>query len=147
MDEKIDRADIAWPIVDDKDDNAPSVFQPEPLLREARRQKQLPLVAVPEICVLDRDGDVVRHIKRKGSGRTHEGWACYHTAARFIFVDAVSTFPTGGTDSVPATSISRARSRMRGRTRCHRVGGDGGAGRQQSRLLAPKPRLKQGNRR
>src|SRR6185369_13805762 len=34
------------------------------LLREARRQKQLPLVAVPELCVLDPDGDVVRHIKR-----------------------------------------------------------------------------------
>ena len=55
------------------------MFRPEALLREARRQKQLPLVAVPEICLLDPDGDVVRYIKRKGSGRTHEGWACYHT--------------------------------------------------------------------
>src|SRR5579872_3029593 len=79
MNKKIDRADIAWPIVDGKDHQAPSVFRPQALLREARRQRQLPLVAVPEICVLDPDGDVVRHLKRTGRGRIHEGWACYHT--------------------------------------------------------------------
>ena len=79
MDQKADRADVAWPIVGRKDHDAPSVFRPEALLREARRQKQLPLVAVPEVCLLDPDGDVVRHIKKKGEGRPHEGWACYHT--------------------------------------------------------------------
>ncbi len=79
MDKKIESADVAWPIVGGKDHKAPSVFRPEALLREARRQRQLPLVPVPEICVLDPDGDVVRHLKRIGAGRTHEGWACYHT--------------------------------------------------------------------
>ena len=64
MDKKIDRADCAWPIVGGKDHTAASVFRPEALLREARRQKQLPSVSVPEICVLDPDGDVVRHIRR-----------------------------------------------------------------------------------
>jgi uridine phosphorylase len=79
MDENSHRAETAWPIVGGKDHAAASVFRPEALLREARRQKQLPLVAVPKICVLDPDGDVVRHLKRTGAGRTHEGWACYHT--------------------------------------------------------------------
>lgn len=79
MDDKPHRAEAAWPIVGVKDHKAPSVFRPEALLREARRQRQLPLVAVPEICVLDPDGDVVRHLKRTGAGRIHEGWACYHT--------------------------------------------------------------------
>jgi hypothetical protein len=46
---------------------APSVFRPEALLREARRQKQLPLIVVPEICVVDPNGDVVRQIKTKRS--------------------------------------------------------------------------------
>jgi uridine phosphorylase len=79
MDKKIDRADSAWLIVDGKDHMAPSVFRPEALLREARRQRRLPLVGVPEVCVLDPDGDVVRHLKRTGARRIHEGWACYHT--------------------------------------------------------------------
>jgi uridine phosphorylase len=89
MDEKANRAEIVWPIVDRKDHKAPSVFRPDALLREARRQKQLPLVAVPEICVLDPDGDVVRHIKKNGSGRTHAGWACYHTELLAFDLDGV----------------------------------------------------------
>jgi uridine phosphorylase len=68
-----------WPIVAGKDHAASSVFRPEALLREARRQRQLPSAAVPQICVLDPDGDVVRHLKRTGAGRAHRGWACYHT--------------------------------------------------------------------
>src|SRR6516164_270504 len=68
MDENIDRAHIAWPIVDGKDHQAPSVFRPEALLREARKQRRLPLVALPEICIPDPDGDIVRHVKRSGAG-------------------------------------------------------------------------------
>src|SRR4030095_881588 len=89
MDDKPHRAEPAWPIVGVKDHKAPSVFRPESLLREARRQRQLPLVAVPEICVLDPDGDVVRHLKRTGSGRVHEGWACYHTELLALNLDDV----------------------------------------------------------
>jgi uridine phosphorylase len=81
-----DRTDDGWPIVA-RDHDAPSVFRPEALLREARRQRQLPLVAVPEVCVLDPDGDVVRYIKKNGRGRTHEGWACYHTELVAFDVD------------------------------------------------------------
>lgn len=78
MGEKTHR-ESAWPIIRCKDHAAASVFRPEALLREARRQKQLPVLAVPEICLLDPDGDVVRYIRRTGIGRPHEGWACYHT--------------------------------------------------------------------
>ena len=63
-----------------KDWSAPSVFRPENLLREARRQKGLPDLPVPEICLLDPDGDVVRHLRAKGRARASPGWACYHTA-------------------------------------------------------------------
>ncbi len=67
------------PILHDKDFSAPSVFLPQALLREARRQKSLPLLPVPDICVLDPDGDIVRHLRQTGRGHLHEGWACYHT--------------------------------------------------------------------
>ena len=68
-----------WPILSAKRHDAPSVFQPEALLREARRQKGLPTNPVPEVCLLDPDGDLVRNLKRTGVGRVHGGWACYHT--------------------------------------------------------------------
>lgn len=92
MEKKIDDelpSDAAWPILIGKDYLAPSVFRPEALLREARRQKSLPLVSVPAICVLDPDGDVVRHLKQKGVGRVHEGWACYHTELVIFEIDGI----------------------------------------------------------
>lgn len=62
-----------------KDYTAPSVFRPENLLREARRQKDLPSEPVPAICVLDPDGDLVRHLRATGQAAPCRGWACYHT--------------------------------------------------------------------
>ncbi len=62
-----------------KDYAAPSVFLPENLLREARRQKNLPTQAVPEICVLDPDGDLVCQLRSAGRAQRCPGWACYHT--------------------------------------------------------------------
>lgn len=79
MNESLTADQEGWPILSGKDHDAPSVFQPEALLREARRQKGLPLLSVPTVCVLDPDGDIVRHLLRSGAGRVHEGWACYHT--------------------------------------------------------------------
>jgi hypothetical protein len=89
MDQKADRASSAGPIVNSKQHASPSVFQPEALLREARRQKGVPLLDVPRICMLDPDGDVVRHLKRTGAGRVHEGWACYHTELLAFDLDGV----------------------------------------------------------
>jgi hypothetical protein len=57
----------------------PSVFQPQSLLREARRQRRRVEGPVPEVCLLDPDGDVVRYLRQAGRGRRSETWACYHT--------------------------------------------------------------------
>ena len=67
------------PILADKAYGEPSEFLPENLLREARRQKQLPEARMPEVCVLDPDGDIIRHLKHTGAARLSDGWACYHT--------------------------------------------------------------------
>jgi uridine phosphorylase len=66
-------------IRDDKSTSAPSVFQPSALLREARRQRGLSAQDVPPVCVLDPDGDIVRHLKRTGAASRFESWPCYHT--------------------------------------------------------------------
>lgn len=67
------------PILSHKHYDAASAFTPENLLREARRQKGLSTAAVPEICVLDPDGDIVRHLRVAGRAERHPNWACYHT--------------------------------------------------------------------
>src|SRR5262245_31036168 len=66
-------------ILANKNPSAASVFRASALLREARRQKGLAAVDVPFICILDPDGDIVRHLRRTGEARRFEGWPCYHT--------------------------------------------------------------------
>lgn len=78
MDDDV-RAGTVPPILSVKHHAAPSVFRPENLLREARRQKGVPEQAVPEICILDPDGDIVAALRRSGRGIPFPGWACYHT--------------------------------------------------------------------
>jgi uridine phosphorylase len=67
------------PILDHKEPDAPSVFEPAALLREARRQKGLPIANVPPVCVLDPDGDIVRRLKISGQAERFDAWPCYHT--------------------------------------------------------------------
>lgn len=67
------------PILNSKYYDAPSVFTPENLLREARRQKGLAPGTVPAICVLDPDGDLVDYLHATNRARRHPTWACYHT--------------------------------------------------------------------
>jgi uridine phosphorylase len=62
---------------DDVDER--SLFTPENLLREARRQKSLPERRIARACLLDPDGDIVRHLLRTGAATPNPGWACYHT--------------------------------------------------------------------
>jgi uridine phosphorylase len=74
-------------IREDKDTLAPSVFLPSALLREARRQKGLPVVDVPPVCILDPDGDIVRHLRQTGQAKPFENWPCYHTRLDIFVLD------------------------------------------------------------
>ncbi len=66
------------PLLAHKYPDRPSVFTVDGLLREARRQKAIPAGAVPEVCLLDPDGDLSRELKKAGA-RLNPHWACYHT--------------------------------------------------------------------
>jgi hypothetical protein len=70
---------VVAPIVANKHHAAASAFTPENLLREARRQKGLAETPVPEVCVLDPDGDMVRRLRSAGRAQQDPAWACYHT--------------------------------------------------------------------
>jgi uridine phosphorylase len=78
------------PILDNKHPSAPSVFVPAALMREARRQKNIKQTDVPTVCLLDPDGDLVRHLRRTGRSRAFAGWPCYHTE--------LDVFSLAGTD-------------------------------------------------
>lgn len=66
----------------------PSVFLPENLLREARRQKNMSDCEVPAICLLDPDGDLADYLLKNGKAAKSECWACYHSL--------LYTFEAGG---------------------------------------------------
>jgi uridine phosphorylase len=74
-----DHSEPTPPILAHKHYDEPSAFAPESLLREARRQKGADAVAVPKVCLLDPDGDIVRQPRSDGRSRKHEAWVCYHT--------------------------------------------------------------------
>ena len=82
-------------VLEQKAYDEPSLFVPENLLREARRQKALPNVPVPEIALLDPDGDIVRHLTSTGTGRRHPGWACYHTDMWVTDLDGIEVGVVG----------------------------------------------------
>ena len=83
-----EQASARAPIMENKSPAAMSVFSPGALLREARRQKAIPAIDVPAVCILDPDGDIVRRLKQSGQAQRFDAWPCYHTD--------LHTFPLGG---------------------------------------------------
>jgi uridine phosphorylase len=77
MTDSADRVDT--PLLEAKRYDESSVFTPDSLLQEARRQKDLPDRSVPEVCILDPDGDIVRHLVSAGQAEVDEMWPGYHT--------------------------------------------------------------------
>jgi hypothetical protein len=67
----------------------PSVFLPENLLREARRQKKKEECNVPSICLLDPDGDLADYLIRHGKATKNECWACYHSLLYCFELDGI----------------------------------------------------------
>ncbi len=67
------------PILRNKKYDHSSLFNPESLLREARRQKNIPKGPIPSICILDPDGDIVSNLVANGRAEANNYWACYHT--------------------------------------------------------------------
>ncbi|MDQ3226062.1 MAG: nucleoside phosphorylase [Chloroflexota bacterium] len=95
---------VVWPVPASflrTDHGDHSIFQPGSLLREARRQRNLPDDTVPDVCLLDPDGNVVRWLQRTGRGRRSVTWACYHT-------DLWQTEVAGISESIPVGVIGNA---------------------------------------
>lgn len=62
-----------WPITARKHSGEESAFLAKNLLRESRRQKGLPDLPVPDVCVLDPDGDLLAHVQARQRTTRHPG--------------------------------------------------------------------------
>ena len=81
------------------------MFGTENLLREARRQRSLPDMTVPAVCLLDPDGDVVRHLIVSGRGHRHPGWACYYTDMWVVKVSGIEIGVVGMAVGAPCAVL------------------------------------------
>ncbi len=61
------------PILKSKSYASPSVFKPENLVREARRQLRKDVGAVPKFVLLDPDGDILKWLKAEGRAELSPG--------------------------------------------------------------------------
>lgn len=69
----------APPLLSGKRHHEASVFTPENLLREGRRQLSVPEGPVAPVCLLDPDGDILRYLDKNRRIEANPNWACYHT--------------------------------------------------------------------
>ncbi len=67
------------PLLARQDHEHPSIFLPEVMLQESRKQKRLDNSPVPPICLLDPDGDIVNYVQYLRGARKSRSWACFHT--------------------------------------------------------------------
>ena len=59
--------------------SSPSAFRPEALVEAVRTERGIEAASVPEICVLDFDGDLTDWLVKTGMAHPHPAWACFHT--------------------------------------------------------------------
>jgi uridine phosphorylase len=65
----------------------PSAFTPEALVAAVRSERLLPSERIPDVCVLEFDGDLTDELLLRGAATPCEAWACFHTTMFTIQVD------------------------------------------------------------
>ena len=108
----IEQMRSSTPILDLKYHAAPSMFLAENMLREARRQKNLQTMSIPEICILDPDGDLLGRLREMGRTALCTAWACYHTKM-YEFEEGDTRFGIIGCAVGAAFSVLLAEQRIR----------------------------------
>jgi len=58
----------------------PSAFTPENLIDDVRRRRQIPVGAVPPVCILEFDGDITDWLVRDSIAKPFTPWTCFHTS-------------------------------------------------------------------
>ena len=74
----IDNLDNNLPLLDHSLDSQ-SEFTPQALIEAVRARRNLVSVAVPEVCILEFDGDLTDHLVQNNTVFAWRDWACFHT--------------------------------------------------------------------
>jgi len=70
--------------------DSPSAFTPEALMDVVRTDRRLPPEPIPQVCVLEFDGDLTDWLVSKGAMNLCRSWACFHTAMFLLEVDGIN---------------------------------------------------------
>jgi uridine phosphorylase len=70
--------------------SSPTAFTPEASLEAVRAERGMSPEPVPEICVLEFDGDLTDWLVSTGVATAHKSWACFHTTMFSIDVDGIT---------------------------------------------------------
>ena len=65
----------------------PSAFTPHALIKAVKSERQLPDTAVPDVCVLEFDGDLTDWLVDHQIAKRWPTWACFHTTMFAFDVD------------------------------------------------------------
>ncbi len=68
---------------------SPSTLTPERLMDAVRAERGLLNEAVPDLCVLDFDGDLSDQLRADGASTPVTTWACFHTSMNALKVDGM----------------------------------------------------------
>jgi nucleoside phosphorylase len=72
--------------------DARSVFTPQALIEAVRTERGMTTVAVPEVCILEFDGDLTDRLVQGDLVKPWKTWACFHTP---MFALEVNEMPCG----------------------------------------------------
>ena len=70
--------------------SAPSTFSPEALVGAVRSSRDLAAEPIPQVCVLEFDGDLTDWLVSTGAARLCRKWACFHTTMFTLDVGGVT---------------------------------------------------------
>jgi uridine phosphorylase len=69
--------------------DAPTAFSPKDLMSAVRAERNLEPEPIPEICILEFDGDLTDWLVSTGAAQRFEAWACFHTTMYSLAVDGI----------------------------------------------------------
>lgn len=70
--------------------DSPTAFSPQSLVDAVRAERRLEVMPIPEVCVLEFDGDLTDWLVSTGLAKRFAGWACFHTTMYSLEIDGMT---------------------------------------------------------